>query len=1278
MSRNDAGSLSHVLDSAVAVADVVPSWEIPHSSGATKEEVTRVSLDGPSANGAPGTALISPQSPQSHSGDLSEAETEVLEEEKGRIEQKQERGEARAEDIDDGGVVRVSSRQSSVRASEGPRPFRDGDDAEDKEGANSMKKQEDEDELSSIEDVRSLSPESSSGPEVLSRKRKLSERALGELRGTGHGARIHIHRSNTHDPQERSTSPLVRPHRRAASTQSVVTNDQRNRQRVFAPGFISAANIEDYLSDSSSHDGSPHPSVRPRISRDRSNTAMDRGVGRPKKKHLDQHGRTVLARACDKGELDLVKELAEEESCRWMLEQSDNSGNMPLQIAALAGHADIVKYLIDMGCNVDCGNVDKDTPLIDAVENGHLEVVKILLMAGVDPWKPNQQGTRPLDLKPRDDTDREKIKEALIAAQQDPVHRRQSEDATALNDSRSASMGSPQFSPRLRSPTTFSGPSRRRPRRGGTESRPDLLYVSFNTETLRKFAGKGDVAGVDHLLNGKAKPDNSCMVAAAHGNHEGAMNILLYYGGEADPDPQSHDETPMLAAIKAGAMDIIDLLLTQEKFNPTRRDRNGKTYAEIARELKNPGWEQHAERLQKAFREYTSGKRALPKSFPSPIRSEETPRKSQLARSLTSGELKSSKAIGRATSPPDSRQRRNGSRPRKRSNSDNLHAARPEKPKRRVVEGRDKLQGQEVGKTELIFDTSESSPEAETPPSKESKLARSFPPERKPAAPQKDRFAAATNSFEAASNSSTITPVQNSKLDRLSTGPELQRTQRRPSISSRGLSKTDRNGTNPSTVSLEPQSPPTEVATRQRSPTAGKRYLAVDPSTLHQKDEKRLKLGIVDATNTDEHNSEVTAHAVERRIKAEPMSKIIPRKLSETDLSEERRRIAEQKLKEEKKLAEERRSKEEEQRRRELQQQQSRALEAAQAEERRKQVEEATRQEGLRAEAEERRRQVEEAARQEILRAEAEQRRRQAEEVARAEALRAKEAAIESRRLRLKALPKGIARALALGTQQPRERRNGEERCLRDWNPVPVFSLIEIDPECSPAQRQELWMMNWNAACLLGCPELTLEGYPSWEKLAVSRRQRVITMRLLRDLYTWDIEPYDHCLQQENIPSETYQERYDESKAAYMAMEPLFWVRFNDFLTATATLPHLKDFQIQQTLKYHIDWPSGEHVEIDDDENHNDRKEPSVSEERLGFFGAGRRYRAMPPPTTYVNGQRVETAKRRLRREKWEREQQQAADAAGRHFATVVTNGEAPAHAQHTPVTNGAREMPLR
>jgi ankyrin repeat protein len=289
----------------------------------------------------------------------------------------------------------------------------------------------------------------------------------------------------------------------------------------------------------------------------------------PHKRNVDKFGATRLARESEKGDLTAVK--AAYEAAPEELDQSDFAGIAPLQKAALHGFVDVVDFLLSKGCRTDCESNDRDTPLIDAVENGHLAVVKLLLDKGhVNPHHQNKKGQRAIDVLDPDYQDTEEIEKALKEAmmKQTDVAKNDEDSHPGLTQQRSAST---------------------------------LLYNEYNTETLIEKAGDGDIAAVGELLNSNIKPSIACGVAASRGGHYDILSILLGSGLKADPDPSKHSETPMLVAIGRGHLKIVKLLLEQDNFNPTRRNREGKTYWEISEDRRGPKWEEERDMLKNAY-----------------------------------------------------------------------------------------------------------------------------------------------------------------------------------------------------------------------------------------------------------------------------------------------------------------------------------------------------------------------------------------------------------------------------------------------------------------------------------------------------------------------------------------------------------------------------------------------------------------------------------------------------------------------------------------------------
>jgi hypothetical protein len=147
--------------------------------------------------------------------------------------------------------------------------------------------------------------------------------------------------------------------------------------------------------------------------------ASHRGLDSPARtmptKKIDRFGATLLARESEKGDLAAVKEAYEQAPDE--LDLSDFAGISPLQKASLHGWAEIVRFLLSKGCNTTCEGNDGDTPLIDAVENGHLDVVDLLLnVARVNPHHANRKGHRAIDVLDHEDDHADEIERLLREA----------------------------------------------------------------------------------------------------------------------------------------------------------------------------------------------------------------------------------------------------------------------------------------------------------------------------------------------------------------------------------------------------------------------------------------------------------------------------------------------------------------------------------------------------------------------------------------------------------------------------------------------------------------------------------------------------------------------------------------------------------------------------------------------------------------------------------------------------------------------------------------------
>jgi ankyrin repeat protein len=107
-----------------------------------------------------------------------------------------------------------------------------------------------------------------------------------------------------------------------------------------------------------------------------------------------------LVDACAEGDLKTVRSLVKS-GVPVNAIGSKHTGYYPLHAAAKAGHENIVKYLLSTGARVDVRTEAQleqraDTPLLIAVDKGHLKTVRALVEAGADVNAHSRQRNTPL------------------------------------------------------------------------------------------------------------------------------------------------------------------------------------------------------------------------------------------------------------------------------------------------------------------------------------------------------------------------------------------------------------------------------------------------------------------------------------------------------------------------------------------------------------------------------------------------------------------------------------------------------------------------------------------------------------------------------------------------------------------------------------------------------------------------------------------------------------------------------------------------------------------
>ena len=992
---------------------------------------------------------------------------------------------------------------------------------------------------------------------------------------------VNNHRFPRPSSSARSVSPTRHSHQRSVSGSHLP-----NKKKAPTPllsGFQRQAS-EDRLSTSSSASGSPLPSAHLR----RLGSGMGASASPAKqigpKKLKDKSGRTPLARACADGKYEQVVQRYEERPED--LNVPDNAGNTPLQIASLNGEETIVEFLLKAGCDIDTHNIDKDTPLIDAVENGHIEVIKLLLDAGANPRTLNASGDEPYELVPSDlkDDEYDEIRKAIADAKASSRPSRRSEEHTRLDSknslSRRASVASPS-----RSPPPMSGAASRRKTGRSEATRNEFLWTQATPEKLREYAAKGDEQGVVSVLNILQKADNVSLIAAAKGGHEDVLS-LMYAMGDADADPnpvkgqgqKSGYNTPMLAAIGRGKPAIIQLILNQPGFDPTRRLYEGATYFELSKARQGENWEEEHEILKSAF-EKSGGSRRSNKDLSSPRRARKDKDDKRFARRESSSPARPKKlgdSPNRQRAPKEidalKQKRREKekakamSRPKvPREINDNALAssdhdsARPDsvKPKvpsaRRGSESSGMARPDENRKRRLIAGRRPQDHEREHEGERRSSL---FSSDSGREEGSKSRNDSAPEPISSLKRIRTDTSPERSlsrdaDSDRLS--PEARKKKRRV-LADEKLSgavngaprKTDDavDGEKSHRRPQEPTSRPAESTSRRLTETLKKSTPFQHSSADHDSSKK---------------NGDIKTESREANTNSVPEA---PTDEKRAEIESEKRRQAEAKKIEEDRLAEEKRAAEEAERDRLAKEEEERAARVA------------------REKAEEEERKRKEAEQRKAKQAEDERIKRIEMERARVMKMRRDQEAQEKRRR--EALP-GRLRVSAkyVGDNDSRARSH---TWLKNFMPLVTAVTRQLEPTCAEEIADEKWIPNYLVAPLLATNDLQLSQYASWEKRKATPTQRSNLWRCTRRMLVHTDDP-----RYRNASFGEIMQLVDQTRPKYEEMEHVFWIRvslaiifilliislltnfqLSDFMDLEPHIPHLNGLELE-FMSMHID-----------------------------------------------------------------------------------------------------------
>jgi len=958
------------------------------------------------------------------------------------------------------------------------------------------------------------------------------------------------HSSNERSPSPRP--PVRREHRRGVSTQ-LTLGDVERKKRGRPPAInTKRSGSADHRAPSASDSDSDSPQTsRPTLNKLSSadHDAMSPAKATGPRKIRDKNGRTALSRACNAN--DLVSAQARLIERPQDLNLADNAGNTPLQIASLMGFEEIVKFLLENNADVDTRNIDKETPLIDAVENGHVEVVRLLLENGANPRLGNAKGDEPYELVPLDDPNHAELRKLLADARENNISRRKSSDQVEVaqdrNSSRAASAASPRDSPPVTGPRSPPNLTQRR-RTGRSEStRNDLLWQANTQENLTRLAAKGDVQGVANILNILQKAETESLIAAAKAGHEEVLQYLLGMGDpESDPEPLRHLKTgyntPVLAAIGRGHPEVVKLLVEQSGFNPTRRILKGKAYYEIASERKGEQWQKEVEILKTAYDKHAAGKSrkgASPrmtrdsekqKSRParrsqSPISTKlrnsnsssptvtqkslpnKSPQSSQKYRDRDSGStdgadrrkhLPTRRDIGDASVAVSSDQDQTVHAPRKghikrRSQSDLPQAPQLDSDsahrRRRLVSGKEHRRRKSIVEEE-VSDENDLLATVKT----EAKISTVLKRQRESISPHVD----AAEEGDAGRN------VAKKRRTAVESSPEESRP---------GPKRRNNQSSVPSAEPKNDHAPSEDERPKRRKLSKTDTNLPSSDNPIEES-----SVGKPDESSPIDNSNNVDTNSSGKQIAQDAQEAEIPVKTEPVETGPSEAELEHQRHEEERKAQEAKKAEEE----------RLAAEKAAEkAAEEQRLAEEKERIRKLEEEAE--RRKKEEEERQERIKRELEERQRRQEEQLRLQRL-------EIERRRREALPALLCQtALVIDNEAPTAK---SAPWLSKFLPLFTVKSSQLGDQVPDTAHDGLWVPNFQVAGLLATKDLNLRNYTSFEKRPVSYAQRQSLWKVSRNMlsYDYDANALNTTIKQAN-------QREEEERPKFFAMEELFWVK---------------------------------------------------------------------------------------------------------------------------------------
>lgn len=304
----------------------------------------------------------------------------------------------------------------------------------------------------------------------------------------------------------------------------------------------------------------------------------------------DNDAVTPLMSAASQGHLNVTEYLVGEKGVG--PDARANSGGTALMFAAGGGHLQVCKYLLEKGVDVNAaaiatpeylnqineaiaaGNTDVEphtngvTSLMVAALGGHSEVVKLLLEHGADPTMVDENGGTALEnaLKVKDI----EAAQALVEAGASPDIRYEDDEGKKHNPLLDALHDKNEgFATAL---VQKGAPTGQKDRRGRTAL--VLAAEAGLASTVAALLAREDLAPED--LDAETKEGETALLRAAHQGHAEVVSLLVHHPGAKLHKRDKDGSNALMIAALRGHLGVVKVLLGKG-FQVNRQNKQGHT-----------------------------------------------------------------------------------------------------------------------------------------------------------------------------------------------------------------------------------------------------------------------------------------------------------------------------------------------------------------------------------------------------------------------------------------------------------------------------------------------------------------------------------------------------------------------------------------------------------------------------------------------------------------------------------------------------------------------------